>query len=280
MIHGNDILRASRSIRIRAGLERVGWVVANSRHVEELARPLLPGEMRRRVLPPFLNPRRFPEVPPAVARALDERLGLSGRRVLLSVGRLIRRKNHGLVVEALPEVLRAHPDMLYVIAGHGPHREAIEREVHCRGLDDSVAFTGHVTPAELRALYERAELFVMPSLENERDVEGFGIVFLEANCFGTPVVAGRSGGMSEAVEDGVNGVLVSPTDAGELGRVLSGLLGDSDRLRRLGEQGRERTLVRFAPEPAVREFVRFATGDRARLSLPENPQLGRLLKSS
>jgi phosphatidylinositol alpha-1,6-mannosyltransferase len=260
MIHGNDVLRASRSIEIRAGLERVGWVVANSRHVAELARPLLPGEIRRRVLPPFVNPRRFPEVPAAVAPALDARLRLSGRRVLLSAGRLIRRKNHGLVVEALPEVLRAHPDTLYVIAGQGPHREAIEREVHRRGLDDSVSFAGHVTPAELRVLYERAELFVMPSFENERDVEGFGIVFLEANLFSTPVVAGRSGGIPDAVEDGVNGVLVSPTDAGELARVLSGLLGDPDRLRRLGEQGRQRTLERFAPERAVREFVRFATG--------------------
>jgi phosphatidylinositol alpha-1,6-mannosyltransferase len=257
VVHGNDVLRASRSPRIRAGLGGVDWVVANSRRIERLTAPLLPSTTRLTTLHPFINPRRFPPASAELAEGMAKRLRLDGRRMLLSAGRLIERKNHALMLAALPAVLEAFPDALYVIAGDGPARKRLEKEVARRRLSAHVTFTGFVTQGELRALHERADVFLMPSLENASDIEGFGIVFLEANYFRTPVIGSRSGGIPEAVLDGCNGLLVSGEDAAELGRAIVRLLGDPRLRERLAEQGHRRVLERFTTEPAIRAFLEF-----------------------
>jgi phosphatidylinositol alpha-1,6-mannosyltransferase len=164
------------------------------------------------------------------------------------------------VLAALPAVLACFPDVTYVIAGEGPARRGLEQEVARRGLSRHVAFTGFVSQAELRALYERAEVFLMPSLERASDIEGFGIVFLEANYFRTPVVGSRKGGIPEAIENGVNGLLVSGDDAAELGRVLVRLLGDPASRERLAERGHHRVVQGFTTEPGIRAFLDFASG--------------------
>jgi len=263
LVHGNDVLRARGSLRIRAGLGAVDWVVANSRRIADLTAPLLPSTTRLTTLHPFLNPCRFPPVPAELAEALAKRLRLDGRRVLLSAGRVTERKNHGLVLAALPAVLERFPDVSYVIAGEGPARRRLEREAARRGLSPHVAFTGFVSQAELRALYERADVLLMPSLENASDIEGFGIVFLEANYFRTPVIGSRKGGIPEAIEGEVNGLLVSGDDAAELAGALLRLLSNPALRERLAEQGHARVLARFTPEPAIRAFLAFASGYEA-----------------
>jgi phosphatidylinositol alpha-1,6-mannosyltransferase len=260
IVHGNDVLRATRSPRIRAGLGAVDWVVANSRRIAELTAPLLPSATRLATLHPFLNPCRFPPIAAEISEAIAKRLRIDGRRVLLSAGRVTDRKNHSLVLAALPAVLERFPDAVYVIAGDGPARERLEQEVARRGLTPNVVFTGFVSQAELRALYERADSFLMPSLESGSDIEGFGIVFLEAGYFRTPVIGSRKGGIPEAIEDGRNGLLVSGDDAAELGRALVRLLGEPALRERLAEQGHCRVMQSFTTEPAIRAFLEFTSG--------------------
>jgi phosphatidylinositol alpha-1,6-mannosyltransferase len=152
----------------------------------------------------------------------------------------------------------------YVVAGAGPEEPRLRdlaREVGCAA---HVRFIGSVSGEDLEALYAACDIFVMPSraLAQRDGVEGFGIVFLEAGACAKPVVGGRSGGISDAVLDGVTGLLVDPTDAAELEAVLIRLLDDPVEARRLGAQGRQRVeaLARswqptvkqiFAPPPGV-----------------------------
>jgi phosphatidylinositol alpha-1,6-mannosyltransferase len=258
LVHGNDVLRASP--RNRAGLGSVDWVVANSLRTQALTAPLLPSNARVTTLHPFIDPQRFPPASAELAEAIAKRLRLDGRLVMLSVGRLIGRKNHALALAALPAVLEAFPNTLYLIVGDGHMRAPLEQEVARRGLAPHVIFTGFVPPEELRVLYQRADLLLMPSLEEPSNIEGFGIVFLEAGWFRAPVIGSRCGGIPEAIVDGETGLLVSGEDAGELSRAIVRLLGAPALRARLAEQGHRRVATRCTTETAVRAFLDFASG--------------------
>ena len=108
-------------------------------------------------------------------------------------------------------------------------------------LQDNVVFTGYVTEDKKAFYYNAAEIFIMPSRELENgDVEGFGIVFLEANAYRKPVIGGKSGGVVDAIVDGKTGLLVNPTDAKEIAFAIIRLLGNKDYATQLGVQGRKR----------------------------------------
>ena len=173
--------------------------------------------------------------------------GLEGHRVLLTVGRLVERKGHDTVIRALPEILRQVPTALYLIVGTGPEESRLKDLAHELGVEDQVVFVGYVPDGELPAYYNACDLFVMPSREIKRreGVEGFGIVFLEASACGKPVIGGRSGGVNEAIADGVSGLLVDPLDAKALADAVVGLLLDPDRARCMGIQGRKRVEEQF-----------------------------------
>jgi phosphatidylinositol alpha-1,6-mannosyltransferase len=159
---------------------------------------------------------------------------------LLTVGRLVSRKGIDTVLQALPSLQQQFPTLCYEIVGDGPDRERLQTLVAKLGLDSAVKFLGKVSDANLLAAYRRADIFVMPTREEKEiaSMEGFGIVYLEASACGLPVVAGRSGGVAEAVRDGETGYLVEPDNPVALAETLSHLLIDEDLRRRLGQNGR------------------------------------------
>jgi len=165
-------------------------------------------------------------------------VSLAGRPVVLSVGRLVPRKGFDTALRALGELSKTRPDLVYVAAGGGDDLPRLKKLAGDLGLSDRVVFTGRVDPGELRALFRRADLFVMPSRQEGKDVEGFGIVFIEAGAAGVPVVGGRSGGVPEAVHDGVNGLLADPADPGDVAEKMARILDDPALAARLGEGGR------------------------------------------
>jgi phosphatidylinositol alpha-1,6-mannosyltransferase len=131
-------------------------------------------------------------------------------------------------------LLQAVPDVTYLIVGSGP--QAGLDHLACElGVRDHVIFTGLVPDEDLPAIYALCDVFAMPSRQNlvEHSVEGFGLVFLEANACGKPVIGGRSGGISDAVVDGVTGFLVNPQDPQEIANVLKILLTNRELARRL-----------------------------------------------
>ena len=159
---------------------------------------------------------------------LAARLGLIGHTVLLSVGRLTARKGMDRVIECLPDLLRENPALIYLIVGDGAQRCELRQRAETLGVTHAVRFAGAVPGADLPAYYGLGDIFVLPNrtLPNG-DTEGFGIVFLEANASGIPVIAGNSGGSGDAVADGDNGLLVNGNDTASITAAIRRLLNDA-----------------------------------------------------
>lgn len=250
-VHGNDLLKEERkSARLRGRwtarwiLGNAAAIIANSRATADRTRALLarlgvePGAVRVRVVHPGTDPERFRPGAPG-ADVWRERLGLRGRRVLLTVARLVPRKGIDMVLAALPELAARDPRLVYLVAGTGPDRPRLERLAAELGARDRVRFLGAVGDDALPGLYAAADLFVLPAREEPRqDVEGFGIVYCEAAATGLPVVAGASGGIVDAVRDGETGILVPPENAAALTAAIERILYDPGLRRRMGEAGR------------------------------------------
>lgn len=166
------------------------------------------------------------------------------RRLLITVGRVGRRKGQDLVVRTLPRLLESHPDLHYVLIGlpdRGADIEALAAELEVSGR---VHVLGRQPTDLVRAHLSAADLFVMPSRHtDDGDFEGYGIAVVEAALCGLPAVVAGNSGLAEAVEDGETGVVVPPDDEAALFEALESLLSDQELRRRLGEQARERALA-------------------------------------
>ena len=162
----------------------------------------------------------------------------AGRVVLVTLGRLVRRKG---VLWFVRNVLPRLPGALYLVIGVGADREEIERAALEAGVTEALWLAGSVSDARLLTLLGGADIFVMPNIAVPGDAEGFGIVAIEAAASGLPVVASRLEGIPDAISDGNNGTLVPPADAGSYLRVLQGLLADAGERQRQGERGRAYT---------------------------------------
>ena len=165
---------------------------------------------------------------------------LSGPPVLLTVARLVSLKGIDTVLRALPPLLDQMPGLQYWIVGTGPARHSLAQLAQELQLVHAVRFMDSVSDSDLPAVYQKATVFVMPSRPEYHagNVEGFGIVYLEASASGLPVVAARSGGAAEAVIEDETGLLVPPDDPPALAKALARLLNDSALRQRLGSNGR------------------------------------------
>jgi len=171
-------------------------------------------------------------------------VSLADSKVILTVGRIETRKGHDMVVRALPAILAKEPTALWVVAGDGPDRGRIEQLVHERQLDAHVVFAGTVFDQQLSALLTRADVFLMPNRRIGADVEGFGIVFLEAALFGVAAVGGRSGGVPDAVLDGETGLLCDPENPDDIAEKVLRILSLPNLARQLGQRAKERARTR------------------------------------
>ena len=174
----------------------------------------------------------------------------SVERVLLTVSRLAKYKGIQRVIEAMPRVLAKIPDARYVVVGDGDYRDELISLAKASPARDSITFTGAVTDSEKFAHYNRCSVFVMPS-----EQEGFGIVFLEANAIGKPVIGGDVMGVPEAIIDGETGLLVDPHDVDAIAEGVIHLLLNPDEARRLGENGRRRVESEFTWKASAQKFL-------------------------
>lgn len=192
-------------------------------------------------VPPTVDPRRY-QAPPDARQRLRKAWGLEEHFVVLSVGRLVPRKAHDLVLQAVAGLAREGEPVAAVLVGEGPQRAGLKVLARELGIAERVRFAGFVPDDVLGDYYAAADAFVLPSRRlPERDgVEGFGIVFLEAGAAGLPVVGAASGGIPEAVDHGRTGFLVPPDDAQALVGALRRLVHAPEQARRMGEEGRRR----------------------------------------
>jgi phosphatidylinositol alpha-1,6-mannosyltransferase len=250
MIHGGDLLalqlnyRESRVKRLTARtlLGSAEVLVANSRWTHDRActvlRELGLSERtgRVRVMPLGTDPAGFrPGNDPAPLRA---RYDLPAGRWLVTVARLVPHKGIDTTIRALALLAPRFPDLHYAVVGQGSYQPALRALAEEAGVADRVRFLAGVPDEELPLAYALADVYVGVSRQTARDVEGFGIALLEASASGKPVVAGRSGGMPDAVRDGETGLLVDPEDPASLARAIGALLDDPVRAAAMGAAGR------------------------------------------
>src|SRR6201987_2695804 len=190
-------------------------------------------------LPPGVDTDRFRPDPSSRAE-LRARCGLGHRPTVMCLSRLVPCKGQDMLIRALPSIRQRVDGAALMLVGGGPYLETLRRLAERLDVSEHVTFTGAIAAAELPAYHAMADVFAMPCRTRGAglDVEGLGIVFLEASATGVPVVAGRSGGAPEAVRDGGTGVVVDGWDVGAIAASVGDLLADPDRAARMGTAGR------------------------------------------
>ena len=240
--HGHEIgwamLPAGRQILRRIGTH-CDVVTYLGAYTQRRVRSAFGPRADLRQLTPGVDVETFrPDVDGSIVRA---RHGLSDRPVIVCVSRLVARKGQDSLIRALPAVRRAVPDTALLLVGAGPQVDHLIELARREGVAEHVVLTGAVSHSELAAHYAAGDLFAMPcrTRRGGMDVEGLGIVYLEASAIGLPVVAGDSGGAPDAVLAGRTGYVVGGQDMTALVRTLITLLRDDDLRARLGTAGRD-----------------------------------------
>ena len=240
--HGHEAawaqLPASRQLlrRIGEGTDTITYLGEYTR--SRIAAALTPAAAGRMVqLPPGVDEKTFH--PGSGGAAVRERLGLTDRPVIVCVSRLVPRKGQDTLIRAMPAILTRVPDAVLLIVGGGPYERSLRDLTRTTGVEASVRFTGAVPWPSLPAHYGAGDVFAMPcrTRRGGLDVEGLGIVYLEASATGLPVVAGDSGGAPDAVLDGETGWVVR--DGAETADRVVTLLQDAPLRERMGSRGRQ-----------------------------------------
>jgi phosphatidylinositol alpha-1,6-mannosyltransferase len=249
VLHGLDFTSATKvwhkKILAKMILNRAKKIICTNNYTAELVKKFLPTSKADKIT--AVNPGaggRATHNAQGIKR-LREKYNLKNKTILLSVGRLIKRKGFDKVIEALPKVLEKVPNLHYVIIGDGPELKNYELRIANYELQSDVIVINNATDDERDSWYDICDIFIMPARNINGDLEGFGLVYLEANLAGKPVIAGRSGGVADAVADGLNGLLVDGEKVEEISQAIINLAQDADLRRKLGQQGQERAVRDF-----------------------------------
>lgn len=237
MAHGNDFMESRWQQdgwrdRMKRAFTGARHIIAVSQETQRmLAHYSLGNQLKNKVLFPAVDPAEF-----QYAEAFQ------GPPVLLTLGRVVQRKGQDMVIRALPAILQKFPDVEYWIAGKGADIPRLKELVNNTGVIKNVRFLGFVSTAERIKLYHRCSIYLMPSraIGDRGDFEGFGITYLEANACGRPVIGGKSGGVSDAVWDGINGFLVDPNSPEEIADRVIQLLESPKMAEQFALNGRAR----------------------------------------
>lgn len=247
-VHGEELSygRASRELgwQMRRVFRAARLIVANSHNTARLLTDewrLSPNRLR--VLHPGVDAEKF--CPAAPDEAVRRRFGWTGKRVVLTVGRLQRRKGHDMLIRALGRIRQRVPNVLYAIVGDGDERRGLEELARPEGVADAVQFLGELDDEMLVRCYQQCDLFVLPNREINGDIEGFGMVLVEAQACGKPVIAGASGGTAETMSIPETGMVLPCDEPEGLVEAVSAWLLDEELLARKGRAARQWVEARF-----------------------------------
>ena len=240
IFHGTDLRQVQSPFRqtlLWAICRAAKALVVNSHTTQKQFDALIP-LMRSIVILPAVEKVQMPS-----REAARATLGLdAARHVIVSIARLVPRKGIDVALQALAQ-LQAKRDVTYAIIGSGPDEERLMQIAKDCGV--KVEWISNASDEVKWSWLAASDVFLLPGRAEGRDIEGFGIVFLEAAQAGLPSVAGRSGGASEAVVDGETGILVDPQDVQDITRALEKLLDLSELRKEMGEVGRQRVEREF-----------------------------------
>ncbi len=239
ILHGLDIVNASKNNWKRYWakkiLDNAKRIVVNSKATGELLRKSL-GDLYNYEI-------EYPLISSLNKSEKDLRADFSGKKIILSLGRLVKRKGQEKILRLMPRILQEVPEAIFVIAGGGPERNNYESLITNYKLQNHVFLFGKVKESELPDLYSACDVFVVPSLPSKDDWEGFGMVCLEAAYFSKPIVVTNVGGLPEAVGNGVTGY-VTQNDEELLEKIIY-LLNNPEAAAAMGALGKKRVEEKF-----------------------------------
>ncbi len=249
-VHGEELNSMGQSRELTWLARRVfagaSGLIATSRNTARLLHEKWSIDPQRiRIVHPGVDLERCRPGSTEEISAARQRLGWNGRKVVLTVGRLQRRKGQDMMIRALPVVRRRAGDVIYAILGEGEDKGRLRSLAEEHGVAEHVRFIAPLLPEELVAAYQAADLFVLPNRDVNGDFEGFGMVLIEAQACGTPVIAGRSGGAPETLIDGQTGRVLDASDPVSLADAATELLRDDAQHRRMAAAARRHAERRF-----------------------------------
>ena len=259
-LHGMDFNYASKTWRKRkilaVILKRAKTTICVNSYTASLVKSFFKSETAISLA--IINPgAEAPARDQVLINQLTEKYGLNNKIILLSVGRLVRRKGFDLIIGVLPEILKKIPSLIYFILGQGREHKNLENRINNLGLKNRAFIISQAADEERDAWYNLCDIFLMPARNIDGDFEGFGIVYLEANLAAKPVIAARSGGVDDAVINGLNGLLINSENPPELIEAILKLALDQDLKNKLGRQGLERATNKFNWPKQVKKIYNF-----------------------
>lgn len=252
-LHGMDLTFADRQWRKRLVAKLVfsgaDKIICANHYTAELLRRRFggPAYAKSSVVNPGISLEGLEDESklPEETKKIRQKYNLEGKIILFGLGRLVRRKGFDFVLQALKEIpLSEQSKLVYVLAGEGEDHDYLRQLAEILELDN-VIFLGAISDEEKYIWLETADIFIMTSREIKGDFEGFGIVYLEAGLMGKPIIAGTSGGVKDAVDEGLSGLLVNPENIGEIKEAIVKLAADKSLRESLGRHGRERAISEF-----------------------------------
>jgi len=180
---------------------------------------------------------------------------LKDKKILISIGRLVKRKGFDKVIEIFPKLLQKYPNLIYIIIGSGPDADYLKEKAS--NLKENILFLENIEETEKWSWLQTGDVFIMPSRNINGDFEGFGIVYLEANLAKIPVIAGNSGGVGDAIKHNYNGLLVNPENNSEIKNAIIDLFKDSKLKNKLTDNGYKRVINEFNIEKQIKNLYDF-----------------------
>ncbi|MEN9687608.1 MAG: hypothetical protein RL381_620 [Actinomycetota bacterium] len=244
LTHGHEVWWAkvwpfSMAIhRIGSGTDHLTYL--GNYTASQIARALSKKAQRAMVrIAPGIDTYHF--APDPTAGQVRKELGLEDKKVIVSVGRLVHRKGQDILIEALPTILKTEPSAHILMIGEGPYREYLVKRASELGVTNSITFIGRIQYVDLPRYICVGDFFAMPSRSRLAglEVEGLGIVYLEASACGLAVIGGKSGGAPDAVLEGETGFAVDGTSPAEVAQAALTLLRNPQLAKKMGERGRE-----------------------------------------
>ena len=243
LTHGHEVWWA-KIFPFRLAIKRIGKNVDHLTYLGEFTRQAISKPLTRKSatemvkIAPGIDTAHFIPQPDAMQKR--EELGLQDKKIIISVGRLVHRKGQDNLIQAMPAVLKKIPNAHLLLVGEGPYRKHLEKLVMKSSLEQNVTFAGRIMYDRLPSYLSAADLFAMPSRSRffGLEVEGLGIVYLEASACGIPVVAGNSGGAPDAVLEGVTGLCVDGTNIEQITAAIVEICSDAERASHMGAAGR------------------------------------------
>ena len=259
LTHGHEVWWA-KIFPFNLAMKRIGSGVDHLTYLGEFTRNAIAQSLTKKSadamvkIAPGIDTAHFIPQPDSMHKRIT--LGLENKKIIISVGRLVHRKGQDKLIEAMPQILQKVPNAHLLLVGEGPYRSHLEKLANKLSMNHNITFAGRILYNNLPSYLSAADLFAMPSRSRffGLEVEGLGIVYLEASACGIPVVAGKSGGAPDAVIEGVTGLCVDGTDINQIANAVLDICGDAKRASNMGAAGRNWIVDQWRWEIWSKEF--------------------------